>query len=95
MIDKDSKGRFTAGNCGGPGRKKGTQHTAEFRRMIASDLAEIVQVVVDAAKGGDLTACRIVLDRAFPLPTAASEALQVQIDDLANRIEAMVMGRVA
>ena len=37
-------------------------------RLMAYDVEGVVKAVLDAAKGGDMVACRIVLDRIAPPP---------------------------
>lgn len=62
-------GRFRKGESGNPaGRPKGSRHktTLLAEKLLQQDAEAIVNVVVDAAKAGDLTAARIVLDRIAP-----------------------------
>jgi Family of unknown function (DUF5681) len=62
-------GRFLPGHSGNPcGKPKGARHkTTLFAEKLMSDDAEaIVKAVVVAAKAGDLTAAKIVLDRIAP-----------------------------
>jgi hypothetical protein len=60
-----SDGRFKAGN---PGKPKGARHktTILAEKLMAVDAGEVVKVVVDAAKNGDMAAARMVLDRVYP-----------------------------
>jgi len=60
---------FEKGVSGNPaGRPKGAlSKTSELRRQIESNAAEIIRAVIDKAIGGDMTACKILLDRIIPV----------------------------
>jgi hypothetical protein len=69
----DEKGRFKPGNTAGfqpgnRGRPKGSRHrtTVLCEKVMQDDAEEIVRAVIGAAKGGDMVAARIVLDRIAP-----------------------------
>jgi hypothetical protein len=62
-------GRFQPGQSGNPaGKPKGARHrtTLLAEKLMQADAEDIVKSVLDAAKGGDMTAARIVLDRIVP-----------------------------
>jgi hypothetical protein len=62
-------GRFVPGVSGNPtGKKPGTRHRATqlTEKLMADDAEAVVTAVVAAAKGGDMTAARLVLDRIAP-----------------------------
>src|SRR5262245_13168530 len=54
---------------GNPGRPKGSRNksTVLAERLLHADIEGIVSAVVEAAKGGDMTAARIILDRLVPI----------------------------
>jgi hypothetical protein len=61
---------FKKGESGNPrGKPKGARHRATLmaEKMMEDDAAEIVKAVLDAARSGDMTAAKIVLDRIAPL----------------------------
>ena len=62
---RDAKGRFAPGN---PGRPKGARHrvTRHIEALMEGDAEAITGAVIRAAKGGDLAAARLVLDRIAP-----------------------------
>ena len=63
------RGRFQPGQSGNPaGRPKGARHktTLLAEKLMQDDAKAIVEAVLTAAKGGDMTAARIVLDRIAP-----------------------------
>ncbi len=53
---------------GNPGKPKGARHktTLLAEKLMSEDAEAVVKVVVEAAKAGDLTAAKIVLDRIAP-----------------------------
>ena len=62
-------GRFQPGQSGNPrGRPPGEATTQRLRKDMISDedLREILEVVIDKAKGGDLTAAALIIDRKIP-----------------------------
>ena len=61
--------RFQQGQSGNPaGKPKGTRHrvTMLAQRMMEDDAAEVVAAVVAAAKDGDMSAAKLVIDRLVP-----------------------------
>ncbi len=53
---------------GNPGRPKGARNRISIvaEKLMAADIKPIVNVVVDAAKKGDLGACKLVIDKLVP-----------------------------
>ena len=47
----------------GAGRKKGSGQAAHYRAMLEPHAEGLIQQVVDLAKGGDMTALKLCLDR--------------------------------
>lgn len=81
---RDARGRFVDGNPGGPGNPYAAA-VATFRSAIIDavtedDVREVVEALVAEAKGGNLTAARLLLDRLLGPPVAA---------DLVARLEAL------
>src|SRR5690606_15307089 len=68
--EKQAMTRFKKGSSGNPaGRPKGTKTAVNLLRdglMGREDLAEIVAVLIEKAKAGDMQAATILLDRAVP-----------------------------
>jgi hypothetical protein len=58
-------GRFARGNPGGPGRPRVDQ-VSELDRQVAEAGPELVEVLLTAAKAGNLRAVELVLDRVWP-----------------------------
>ena len=67
-----TRGRpFAPNTSGNPkGRPKGARNrvTVTLERIMEGDALEIVAAVLVAAKAGDLTAARLILDRVAPVP---------------------------
>ena len=60
-------GTWKPGQSGNPaGRKPGLSSAAALRERLAKEMDPIIDAVVTAAKAGDLTACRLVLERVLP-----------------------------
>lgn len=60
---------FQPGQSGNPaGRPKGARHKATIlaEKLMQDDAEAVVNAVLTAAKGGDMTAARIVVDRLCP-----------------------------
>jgi Family of unknown function (DUF5681) len=69
MTTQKNGGRFKPGQSGNPaGRKPGQRHrtTVMAEKLMAGDVRAIVTAVLTAAKAGDMTAARMVLDRLVP-----------------------------
>jgi len=61
-------GRFQPGNPGGPGRPAGSRNkaTVMLDHLAEGEGAEVLRSVLTGAKGGDMAAARIILDRVWP-----------------------------
>src|SRR5262245_56236506 len=60
---------FTKGRSGNPaGKPRGARHrvTMLAEKLMQDDTEAVVRAVVEAAKGGDMVAARLILDRIAP-----------------------------
>ncbi len=65
--------KWKPGQSGNPnGRPPGTSAITKMREAIAADVPEILAGLAKAAKGGDVQAARLILERVLP-PVKASE----------------------
>ena len=101
-ADQKQRGRpFQKGVSGNPsGKKPGTRNHASrlIETMMAGDVEEITQKVISAAKNGDLTAARIVLDRISPPRKDNPITLDLpKLETASDAVEAMglIMASVA
>lgn len=94
---------FQPGQSGNPsGRPKGIiDKRAQLRNAFESESKEIASVVIEAAKGGDMQACKMVLDRISPTlkphsaPININEPLPESITSMAKVfIEAAAKGEL-
>lgn len=82
---RDARGRFTAGNGGGPGNPF-ARRVAELRSELMDcvdrkDVAEIARALVDKAKKGDVPAAKLVLAYTLGKPAAAVLPDRLDIDE--------------
>jgi len=73
-------GRFKPGRSGNPaGKPPGARNRAlaMLDKLGADSAADVVQGVIDAAKGGDMAAARAVLDRVWPVRRGRPVALDL------------------
>jgi hypothetical protein len=70
---RDQNGRWSKGTSGNlEGMRVGTKHRrTELDELLTSAAPDVVAKVVEAAKGGDMPAARLVMDRVLPLRKGA------------------------
>ena len=77
---------FVKGQSGNPkGKPKGVRHTATqiSYALMEGNLEEVLATVIERAKGGDMTACKMVLDKVLPNTKDRPIALEMPlINDL-------------
>lgn len=78
-IARSAGGRWKAGQSGNPSGRAGSQ-TAELRRLLADSAPAVVEKVVEAARGGDMAAAKLILDRLVP-KLRPRTPIQLSIDD--------------
>jgi hypothetical protein len=72
--ERDPDGHWRQGHSGNPrGRPKGARHrvTILAEQLMQGDAEDVVRAVIGAAKGGDMTAAKIILDRIAPVRKGA------------------------
>jgi hypothetical protein len=81
LTERGNKGRWKPGSSGNPGgRKPGTGVVAKVRESIAKDVPSIVAAMVKAAKGGDVGAARLLLERTVAPLKAAEENVALVLE---------------
>ena len=74
---KKKPGRWKAGESGNPrGKTPGSGELQRLRAAIGEHVPEIIEQLVTAARGGDIQAARLILERVLP-PVKAIEQAQV------------------
>jgi len=94
---RKQRGGFKPGQSGNPaGKPKGARHKATMlaERLMQDDAENIVNAVLTAARDGDMTAARIVLDRIAPARKGRPVEFELpaieELGDLVPTIEAVV-----
>lgn len=83
MTERKKDTRFKPGQSGNPsGRTPGHGEVARLREAISAHIPEILDQVVTAARGGDLQAARLILERVLPTvkPVDLTTALNLPTD---------------
>lgn len=81
MTDKKSNG-WKPGQSGNPkGKSPGSGHLQRLRASLQEHVPEIIDQLVQAAKGGDIQAARILLDRVFPPMKATEQAVELDLPE--------------
>ena len=81
MIEKKQKG-WKPGQSGNPkGKTPGSGELQKLRASIAADVPEILAGLVLAAKGGDIQAARLILERVLPPMKAIEQAVELRLPD--------------
>jgi hypothetical protein len=79
---RDQQGRWMVGASGNPlGRPSGTGHVARLRAELAQELPGILESLIRQAKGGDVAAIRVVLDRVIPPLKAVDAPLSLELPE--------------
>ena len=74
--------RWKPGQTGNPkGRPPGQSEITRLRASLAGDVPEILAGLVLAAKGGDVQAARLILERILPPVKAIEQAVELQLPD--------------
>lgn len=82
MTEAKKPGRWKPGESGNPkGKKPGSGELQKLRATIAADVPEILAGLVLAAKGGDVQAARLILERVLPPVKAIEQAVELQLPD--------------
>lgn len=78
MSQRTKSGRFLPGISGNPVGRPGSE-SAEIRKQLSMYSHEVIQVVTSAALGGDLQACKMILDRISPPLKAQAATISVSL----------------
>jgi hypothetical protein len=78
-LTRQSNGRFAPGNLGGPGRPRGavSAAAAALDQAAVDSHAELMQVVLDQARAGNLEATKMLWSRIWPVRRGRPVAVDV------------------
>lgn len=77
-LSRDSRGRWQKGQSGNSGGRGSTE--SELRKKLNKGADDAIKTVLAAAKEGDLTACRLILERCVPVRKAQIEPVNFLCD---------------
>jgi hypothetical protein len=87
-------GKFKKGQSGNPrGRPKGiVDRRSQYRSLIEQHIPDVLNQVVSAAISGDMTACKLLLDRVLPSLRTMAPAISLRDpgEPVANQSKAVV-----
>ena len=79
---RDQQGHWLPGASGNPaGRPSGSGHVARLRAELAQELPGILESLIRQAKGGDVAAIRVILDRVIPPLRAVDAPLSLELPE--------------
>ena len=82
MTERKRTGRWRAGESGNPkGKTPGSGELQKLRAALAADIPEILAGLVLAAKGGDVQAARLILERILPPVKPIEQAVALQLPE--------------
>ena len=89
---RDENGRWKPGHSGNPGGrpKKGAPGIRELR----SSAPEVVAKLIEKAKGGDVPAMKLVLERVLPTLKPQTEPVEIEIREGETHAEAILRAAV-
>ena len=81
-MHKIKSNRWQPGQSGNPkGKTPGSGELQKLRASIAADVPEILAGLATAAKGGDIQAARLLLERVLPPVKSIEQAVELQLPD--------------
>ena len=99
MTKKRPPNQWQPGQTGNPkGRPPGQSEITRLRASLAGDVPDILAGLVMAAKGGDVQAARLILERILPPVKAIEQAVELQLPDggtLTNKASAVLSAAAA
>jgi len=80
MTAKSNRGRWKKGESGNPqGKPPGSGELQRLRAAISEHVPEIIGKLVEGARGGDIQAARLILERVLPPMKAIEQAQPVNL----------------
>ena len=63
---READGRFARGNRGGPGRPRARDRITPLDERVAEAGLDLIEAALEEAKGGNVRAMEMLLDRIWP-----------------------------
>ncbi|WP_213876155.1 DUF5681 domain-containing protein [Pseudomonas sp. dw_358] len=79
MTERVKTGQWAKGHSGNPGGRSG--QTQAIRAKLAKGADAVAKKVLEAAKGGDMQACRLVMERLIPALKPTSDPVRFELDE--------------
>lgn len=79
QASRDKGGKWKKGASGNPGGR--SSKAAKLRRVLEGGADDAVKTIMDAAKDGDMAACRLILDRVVPPSKPVYQPVSFELDD--------------
>lgn len=73
---------WTPGKSGNPRGRRVDSAISRARKCIAANLPELIDILLAAARGGDVAAAKILLERLVPLARADFDELETRLERL-------------
>ncbi|WP_337083595.1 DUF5681 domain-containing protein [Citrobacter freundii] len=77
--NRGKTGRFLPGHSGNAGGRP--KRESVLRKQLEEGSDDAITQVINAAAEGDMTACRLILERTVPVRKASYEAVAFEMDD--------------
>ena len=80
MANSTPVNLWKAGQSGNPaGRPPGQSDITKLRAMLVPKAPELLETVFNAAKGGDMVAARLILERIFPAVKSTEQGVELNL----------------
>jgi hypothetical protein len=86
LITTRPSGRFAKGQSGNPQGRPRTENVA-LRQLLAEGANDVVNAILEAARGGDMQAAKLVLDRLIAPLKASAAPVHLLLPESATPLE--------
>jgi hypothetical protein len=85
--ERENDGTFKPGISGNPAGRPKSPHHAVILEQLAQGKGDVVKTVLEAAIKGDMSACKLVLDRLLPPLKSVSQTVSLNLPDSSSPLE--------
>lgn len=86
MSDRKINGQFKKG-CSGNLKGRPSSESTKIRQQLSCNSNELIEVIMKAAIGGDMQACKIIMDRICPPLKAQAAPVAIKLPRKANMMK--------